>query len=81
MKAYQQLEARFSRTAAVQDAVGILQWDTETMMPEGANDGRSDQLAVLKGLAHEILTAPITRDLLEQAKDEDLPSEWHKANL
>ena len=28
------------------------------MMPEGAADGRSDQLATLKGIAHELLTAP-----------------------
>jgi len=28
------------------------------MMPEGAADGRSEQLATLKGIAHELLTAP-----------------------
>jgi len=70
MQAYSSLEARFARVAAIQDALGILQWDAETMMPEGASEGRADQLATLKGLAHEILVAPLTGDLLEQALQE-----------
>ena len=39
MNAYQQLEARKKRTSALGNAVGILQWDQQTMMPEGAAPG------------------------------------------
>jgi carboxypeptidase Taq len=52
MQVYRSLEERFARISSIEDAIGILQWDTETMMPEGAADSRSDQLATLKGLAH-----------------------------
>jgi len=43
MQAYKTLEARFARISSIEDAIGILQWDAETLMPEGAADSRSDQ--------------------------------------
>jgi carboxypeptidase Taq len=82
MQAYKSLEERFARIGSIEDALGILQWDTETMMPQGAADSRSDQLATLKGIAHELLTAPDTGDLLGQAEqDSDHLDEWQRANL
>ncbi len=64
MQVYHTLEERFARISASEDSIGILQWDTKTMMPQGA-DSRSDQLATLKGIAHEHLTARATSDLLD----------------
>jgi carboxypeptidase Taq len=82
MQAYRSLEDRFARISSIEDAIGILQWDAETMMPEGAADSRSDQLATLKGIAHEVLTAPETGDLLNQAdQDSDHLDDWQRANL
>lgn len=68
MQAYKTLEERFARISSIEDAIGILQWDSETMMPAGAADGRSDQLATLKGIAHEMLTAPDTGELLMMSR-------------
>jgi len=82
MQVYRSLEERFARINSIEDAIGILQWDAETMMPEGAADSRSDQLATLKGLAHELLTAPDMGDLLAQAgEDGDQLNDWQRANL
>ena len=82
MQAYTTLEERFARISSIEDAIGILQWDAETMMPEGAADGRSDQLATLKGLAHELLTARDTGDLLDRAdQDSGHLDDWQRANL
>ncbi|MCD6071047.1 MAG: carboxypeptidase, partial [Microvirga sp.] len=82
MQVYRSLEERFARINSIEDAIGILQWDAETMMPEGAADSRSDQLATLKGLAHELLTAPDMGDLLAQAaEDGDQLDDWQRANL
>jgi carboxypeptidase Taq len=82
MSAYCALESRFARLSAIEDAMGILHWDTQTLMPSGSANGRSDQLATLKGIAHELVTSPQTRDLLDEAEQarDDL-SEWQKANL
>ena len=70
MNAYTSLERTFARLAAIQDAAGILGWDCQTQMPDGAAGARADQLAVLRGLAHEILTAPETADRIEAARAE-----------
>ncbi|TXM88922.1 carboxypeptidase M32, partial [Methylobacterium sp. WL122] len=45
MNAYSGLERRFARLDAIGDAAGILGWDSQTLMPDGAADGRADQLA------------------------------------
>ncbi|GEP06763.1 carboxypeptidase M32 [Methylobacterium oxalidis] len=82
MRSYRALESRFARLHALGDAAGILGWDAQTLMPDGAAEGRADQLAVLKGLAHDILTAPETADLLAAAGDEAAGlGPWQRANL
>ena len=35
MTAYQELEARFRRVGALEEAIGVLHWDSATMMPPG----------------------------------------------
>ena len=81
-RAYDALERRFARLAAIEDALGILHWDAETMMPAAAEAGRSDQLATLEAIAHDTLTAPDTGDLLDAAAaDEALLDPWRRANL
>ena len=51
MTAYQQLEARKKRVSALNNAMGILQWDQQTMMPEGAAPARAAVLAELSVMA------------------------------
>ncbi len=60
--------------AAVQDAhllnstAGILSWDQETLMPNGAAPLRSRQLSQLARLAHEAFTAPKIGELIAAAE-------------
>lgn len=77
--AYDALERLFSRLSALDDALGILSWDRDVMMPEGAAGRRGAGVAVLEGLRHEILTAPQTADLLAAAEGQADP--WKAANL
>ena len=80
MPAYPSLERTFARLAALEGASGILGWDSQTQMPDSAAEGRADQLAVLRGLAHEILTGPEMADALAAAGDEALDP-GQRANL
>lgn len=78
-KAYLSLERHFARLSSLNDALGILGWDKEVMMPSGAAERRAENLAMLEGLRHEILTAPVMADLLAEADaGNDL---WRAANL
>ena len=79
--AYTEVERRFTRLATVNDALGILDWDSQTMMPAGAADGRTAQLATLRVLAHELLTDPWLADRLAAAEAEPELSVWQRANL
>jgi carboxypeptidase Taq len=81
MTAYTELETRFRRLAALQEAASILHWDSSTMMPEGAGAGRAEQLATLRVLAHERLTDPALGDLIDAAAAEQELGPWQKANL
>lgn len=85
---YTALERRFARVSALADAIGILDWDSQTTMPHGAAPGRAEQLATLRVLSHETMTAPDMADLLDLAAheleagggDREL-LRWQQANL
>ena len=79
MTAYARLTARFARIATIGEASAVLGWDAAAMMPPGGGAARGDQLAVLAGLAHGLLTAPEVADELAQAKAGT--DEWDAANL
>lgn len=80
MDAYRSLEKQFARLSALQEAEGLLHWDSSVMMPEGGGPDRGEQLAALASLAHELVTAPHPGDLIEQADGADLDP-WQAANL
>ena len=65
--AYRVLEQRFARMGALGEAAGMLHWDMAAVMPEGGHGARAEQLATLNVIAHEMLTAQETGDLLETA--------------
>jgi carboxypeptidase Taq len=47
-------------------AAAVLQWDQETYLPEKGVQERSEQLALLEGIAHQKLTSPDTGRLLSE---------------
>ena len=82
MTAYTDLETRFRRLGAVEEAIAVLHWDAAAMMPPGGAAARSEQLATLRGIAHQLLTAPEIADLLDAAEREAAAlGPWQRANL
>ena len=82
MTAYTELEARFRRLGAVEEAIAMLHWDAAAMMPSGGAASRAEQLATLRGIAHQKLTAPEIADLLDAAEREAAAlGPWQHANL
>lgn len=71
---YQQLTAKLADLSAIEEALGILQWDLEINMPAGAAASRGRQMATLAALHHQTLTSPLLGELitgLEPASDLD----------
>jgi carboxypeptidase Taq len=82
MTAYERLADRFRRIATIGEAGSVLGWDAAAMMPPGGGAARGDQLAVLAGLAHGMLTAPEMADDLQAAEAAGPdPDPWRAANL
>lgn len=82
MQAYLELEARKKRVGALNNAMGILQWDQQTMMPDGAAPARASVLAELSVMVHEMETGSALCDLIERAESEsDQLDAWQCANL
>lgn len=80
--AYARLEQRFRRLSALQEAAGMLHWDMSTVMPDGGRPARAEQLATLGVVCHEMLTDPLTGDLLDQAEAGAAGlDDWQRANL
>src|SRR5690242_5548930 len=82
MTAYTELEARFRRLGTVEEAIALLHWDAAAMMPAGGAAARAEQLATLRGIAHQLLAAPEIADLIAAAEAEPAPlGPWQRANL
>lgn len=79
MNAYTRLEQKFARIATLNEAASVLGWDAAAMMPSGGAAARGDQLAVLAGISHEMLTAPAIADDLAAAGHPN--DEWRAKNL
>ena len=78
-EAHGRLRARFARIATIEEAQAMLGWDAAAVMPPGGGAARGEQLAVLAGLAHDLLVAGETADWLAAADPGDDP--WEIANL
>src|SRR5580765_2628709 len=80
--AYPELEARFGRLGAVEEAIAVLHWDAAAMMPAGGSAARAEQIATLRVIAHELLSAPGISDLLAAAEAEaNSLGVWQRANI
>ncbi|MBA4788298.1 MAG: carboxypeptidase M32 [Rhizobiales bacterium] len=81
MTAYRALSDHFARAAALSNAIGILQWDSDTMMPKGAVETRAESLALLRVSHHTQITDPRIADWLDAADAEADLGAWERANL
>ncbi|MCK0198106.1 carboxypeptidase M32 [Ancylobacter sp. 6x-1] len=81
MSAYASLAGHFGRIAAMSNAIGILQWDSDVMMPRGAAGTRAESLALLRVLSHEMAVDARIGDWLADADADTGLGDWERANL
>ena len=65
--AYSRLVSRVKRLRNVGAAAEVLSWDQQTKMPPGGAPARSQQLAALSAVEHDLFGATETGDLLDAA--------------
>jgi len=71
MTAYTDLMAFQRETEALGQVAGRLGWDQETMMPRGAAEQRSEEMAALEGILHARRSDPRLGDWLAQSVASD----------
>ncbi|WP_306044195.1 carboxypeptidase M32 [Nioella sp. MMSF_3534] len=71
MSAYDDLIAYQKDTQALSEVMGRLGWDQETMMPRGAADQRSEEMAAMESVLHARRTDPRVGDWLDRAEASD----------
>ncbi len=81
MKPHEKLESRFGRIGALREAAGMLHWDMSVMMPPGGAAARTEQLAAMKRIVHDLMTAPELAGWLEDAEAAPPEDPWAWANL
>ncbi len=79
--AYHDLAGRFHRIAALEEAAGILHWDSATLMPDGGAAARTEQLTALGLTCHEMMTDPRLSELFAGAEEAGGLDAWQGANL
>lgn len=78
---YARLTQRLSDLTALEEALGILQWDQEIVMPKGAVAQRSRQMATISVVHHERLSSPELARLVDQLVGDRGLDEIQAANV
>ncbi|MTH64734.1 carboxypeptidase M32 [Paracoccus shanxieyensis] len=71
MSAFDDLLAFQRQTEALSSVAERLGWDQETVMPRGAVEQRSEEMAAMEAVLHERRTDPRIGEWLDQAQPED----------
>ncbi len=79
---YVELEKVFRKMTLVSYSQGILGWDSNTYMPDGASEDRGEQLATLAQISHQLLVSDSTKSLVtEVLNNKEKLADWQKANF
>lgn len=71
MSAFDELLAFQRQTEALSSVAERLGWDQETVMPRGATEQRSEEMAAMESVLHERRTDPRIGEWLDRAEAED----------
>ena len=81
MTNYATLEALNAKAGTLGEALSILYWDQQSMMPSGGGASRAEQTALLETMIHDITAGAALGEALEGAGKEAGLSDWQQANL
>ena len=69
LKQYEKYVTTMQKRADIESAIAILSWDKEVNLPDNSARFRSQQVATLSGISHEIFTATSFGKLLANLKE------------
>jgi carboxypeptidase Taq len=78
---YKNYTSEMSKIADVGHSIAVLQWDKEVNLPKGSAAFRSQQIATLSSIAHELFTGKKFSDLLDKLTNDESLTELEKRNV
>jgi carboxypeptidase Taq len=73
------LRSQIAELRHLDQAIGLMDWDEETMLPVAGRRQRGEQLATLEGLRHGLLVSDRLGDLVEEvAAQNPYDAAWHR---
>ncbi|MBI3542496.1 MAG: carboxypeptidase M32, partial [Deltaproteobacteria bacterium] len=78
---YERFISRVKEVKTLSSIGAVLHWDQETQMPAKGSEGRSEQLALVSGLAHDRLVSDDVGELLDRLGKDDSLSELERVNV
>jgi len=81
MTSYAAMEALNAKAGTLAEALSILYWDQQSMMPSGGSPSRSDQTALLETMVHDITAGLELGEAIEAADGDNALDAWQRANV
>ena len=81
MTNYTAMEALNAKAGTLSEALSILYWDQQSMMPSGGGPSRSDQTALLETMVHDITAGRALGEAIEAAEGDNALNPWQRANV
>ena len=81
MTSYAEMEALNARAGTLAEALSILYWDQQSMMPAGGGPSRADQTALLETMVHDITAGAALGEAIEAAEGDNNLDRWQRANV
>ena len=78
---YKELEKKWKEICLIHDAMGILEWDKSTMMPEGSYEERTEQLTNLNVLSHKMTIDKQFYGYIKKSEKLKKLNSWERKNL
>ncbi len=69
MDKYEVYKARMRKLADINHSIAVLSWDKEVNLPDQGSTMRSQQIATLSGISHELFTEEAFGDLLRELNE------------
>lgn len=81
MSKYETYKARMRKLADINHSIAVLSWDKEVNLPEMGANLRSQQIATLSGISHELFTEKEFGDLLADLNEDQSLNAKERKNI
>ncbi len=81
MNMYEEFKEKMRKLSDINHSIAVLSWDKEVNLPKDSAPFRSQQIATLSGISHDLFTDPAFGELLENLNNDSSLNAKEKKNV